>query len=537
MDKTHPSLEAAEGLVIAAVDGMITKSQYLAGKKRLLEMDGSAPCREALTAFFRRREGDPLNPFGGFAFAPENGDVWVRQTDAGRRIDPVALAAMVKNRSHIMNFETGSGAFRRYYYRGGVLRPCTDDRLFERLQNEVFLRDETLYKGAAVKEAASIIAHATPVGPLSKLNADETIVNFKNCVLHLDTMETEPHSPDFYSTVQLDADWTDAPQPTPVFAAFLKRLCGGDKEKMRLLMQFMGLALTNVPGWKTKKALFMVGPGNTGKSVLRSFMEALLGPENHVNVDLATLEEDKFAAAQLEGKRLAGASDLSFIRVRELAAFKQLTGGDSVYAQRKGKDPFSFRYNGLLWFCMNEPPRFGGDKGDWVYDRILLFPCGDPVPAAEQDPDLLQKLLAEKDGVVRRLILAAKEVVDAGCRFAVPDSLKEANMRYRHENDPAETFFLTCCRLRKTPEIGPLDECTCKNVFEVFRLWCRDNAPGYPPKKSEFRAAAARLLAVPEETIVIRRKNTTYFIFELTQEVREEYGDGLFIKRSPGCFI
>lgn len=514
---------AAEDLAAAAVAGTVTAKEYFTYKQELLERESAAE-RPAVEAFFRRRESGGAEPFSDYTFAPYGAPDWAVQTPSGERADPVALAQAVQRAGHILTLETQQGNVRQYYYRDGVYRPCTEDRLLERIQHEIVSYNKKLYKGAAVREAAGMIAHATPTGPVSCLDTDENLVNFGNCVLHLDTMETEPHAPRYYSTVQLHADWTEKPEETPVFNAFLSRLCGADPEKERLLKQFMGLILTNVPGWRTKKALFLVGAGNTGKSVLRRLIEQILGPENFVNADLYTLEEDKFAAAELEGRRLAGASDMGFLKMRQLAVFKQLTGGDSVYAQRKGKDPFCFRFNGLLWFCMNEAPRFGGDQGDWVYDRILLFPCGEPVPADLQDPDLLRKLLAEKNGIVHALISAAKEVIEAGYRFAVPDSLRDANAGYRRENDPARQFFMDCCRLRKTPVIDPRDPCTCKNVFEAFRLWCRDNAPGYAPKKGGFRAACARLLAIPEEKIVIRKPTQRYYIFELTQEVREEYG-------------
>ena len=34
----------------------------------------------------------------------------------------------------------------------------------------------------------------------------------------------------------------------------------------------------------------------------------------------------------------------------------------------------------FLWFCTNEMPNFGGDKGKWVYDRMIIVKCNNVIP-------------------------------------------------------------------------------------------------------------------------------------------------------------
>lgn len=524
--------DGARGLLDLGRLGSMTLAEYKANRRRLFEIDGVEQMDAELEDYMRQREGDPENPFGGFCFRGEERPLFVTVNARGEEsVSPVRLAEAVRVRENIVKFTNGKDSFSRWFYRGGVYLPCPDERLLELLTGEIVRYNLELYKGSVVKEAAGFIDHAPPLGPLSVLDKNENLVVFRNGTLWLDDMKLRTHEREDYSTVQLNADWTGENEPTPVFSAFLRRLCGGDKEKTRLLMQYLGLCLTNTAGWRIKKALFLYGDGNTGKSVLRGFIERLLGPDNYTNMDLQTLEEDKFASAQLSGKRLAGSSDMGYMKVRQLAIFKQLTGGDEIFAQNKGKKPFTFRYRGLLWFCMNEPPAFGGDRGDWVYDRMILFPCGDTVPEKERDPNLSEKLWAERNGIARRLILAAKSVIEADYKLTVPACLEEKKTAYRRENDPVEKFFTECCRIRPTPDVSPLDECTCKNVFEVFKNWCRDNAPGYPPKKSEFRKTVAALLCLPEEEVVIKKTNSRFFTFFLTEAAKQEYGNELFVKK------
>ena len=496
-------------------------------------MRDAADCRGELEALLAEAEGDPADPFGGWCFRWEDAPPWVTADGKGReRVSATALAKSVMARRHVIKLTTEQGRPVRYRYCDGVYRLCTEEDVRELLQAEIFSYSDALYKGSLISEAAGIILQSPAAGTLEEMDADETVVNFKNGLLDLRTLRLRPHSPALLSSVQLDAEWTGLDEPTPVFSAFMKQLTGGSVPQARLLMEFMGLCLTNVPGWKTKKALFMVGPGNTGKSVARGLTEARLGRGNYASVPLSALEGDKFAAAQLFGRRLAGAGDLGFLRMPELAMFKQLTGGDRISGEFKGKDAFPFRYHGLLWVGMNEAPLFGGDKGEWVYERMLLFPCANPVPEEQRDPDLLQKLLSERNRIVRRLIAAAKRVVENGCRFDIPEETVAARTAYRRRNDPAETFLHECCVRRESTEISPLDECTCKNVFEVFRLWCRDNNNGYVPKKSEFRRTAAAFYGVEEEELIIKKEKNNYYRFTLKPETKAELEGTVFLKRA-----
>lgn len=216
------------------------------------------------------------------------------------------------------------------------------------------------------------------------MNTEENLINFSNGLLNIDTMELMPHSPEVLSAIQLPCNWTGKVVATPVFDRFLDTLTTGNKETQELLMQFIGVCISNVKGWRMKKALFMVGAGDTGKSQLKSLTELLLGKGNYVAMDLGEIEA-RFGTSNIYGKRLAGSSDMSFMTVDELKTFKKCTGGDSIFAEFKGKNGFEFVFGGVFWFCMNRTPRFGGDDGEWVYNRIMQVECNNVIPLEKQD--------------------------------------------------------------------------------------------------------------------------------------------------------
>lgn len=142
-------------------------------------------------------------------------------------------------------------------------------------------------------------------------------------------------------------------------------------------------------------------------------MERLLGRGNFIGIDLKEIES-RFGTGAVYGTRLAGSSDMSFLSVDEPKTFKKMTGGDSLFAEFKGQQAFEFIFNGLLWFCMNRLPKFGGDDGKWVYDRIMVVDCPNVIPKEQQDKQLLEKMYAERRGIVKKAVKALQTVIANG---------------------------------------------------------------------------------------------------------------------------
>lgn len=93
------------------------------------------------------------------------------------------------------------------------------------------------------------------------LNADENIVNFQNRILKITAtdMELIPHSADILSTIQLSCEWTDEDIDIPVFDSYMDTLTNGDEMVKQLLMEFIGVCISNVKGWRMKKHYFLLG--------------------------------------------------------------------------------------------------------------------------------------------------------------------------------------------------------------------------------------------------------------------------------------
>ena len=300
-------------------------------------------------------------------------------------------------------------------------------------------------------------------------NRDENIINFKNGILKVDTNELLPHNKDILSTIQIpcnyihNADLNDA----PVFKQYLQDLIGDDELTKQFLLEYMGAILSNVPGYKFKKLLMLVGPGNTGKTQLRELIISLIGKHNSISIDLKNLN-DTFGTAPLHNKRLAGCGDMSYARVGEINILKELTGGDEIFANVKYKPQFSFKYQGFLWYNCNDLPKFGGDTGGHVYERFNIIHCKNIIPNEKRDPYLLEKMLTEKDIIASACIQYFKNAIDRGYKFTESESIKNNRIKYITDNNTLLTFVEHYCNIG----VGK----TLRSDFNAeYMAWCREN--------------------------------------------------------------
>jgi len=413
------------------------------------------------------------------------------RVDGKQYVKAPALARYV--RSHLRYILVQDNVFdtvSKYVYEHGVYVQCSEDRFRGHVKRFISDYNDDLVNMGVVGEVVSQLNTDLTSISASVLNQDENIINFRNGLLHLDTMELTPHSPDVMSTIQIPCDWTGEAMPTPVFDGYLDTLVDGDDEIRELLLQFIGAVISNVQGWRMKKALFMYGPGDSGKSQLKTLVERLIGQDNFIGTDLSDIEA-RFGTSTIYRKRLAGSSDMSFLTVRELKTFKRCTGGDTLFAEFKCKNGFTFVYSGLLWFCMNRLPRFGGDTGKWVFDRIIAIECKNVIPLEQQDKKLIDRMYAERAGIVHKAVMALQTVLANGYRFSEPEGIEQERVEYQHSNDSA-LEFMDQCMVRRLAPPNRNDKVTVSVIYQVYRAWYRQEYDNqYFKSKKDFYASIA----------------------------------------------
>ena len=171
---------------------------------------------------------------------------------------------------------------------------------------------------------------------------------------------------------------------------------------------------------------------------------------------------------------------------------------------------------------MNRFPKFGGDQGHWVYDRILPVECVNIIPKEERDPELLDKLYAEREGIVRKAVLALPELINNKYHFSEPGIVTEAREKYRNQNISAVYFWISC--MTKRPNPGKLeDKCSMSKVLDVYRKWCRDNGE-YASSDKEFREGISEYLGKPYGELAKKLHGISCFSdYTLSLETKNTY--------------
>ena len=300
---------------------------------------------------------------------------------------------------------------------------------------------------------------------IRELNANPFILNVRNGLYNVLDDTLSEHSPEYYSTIQLNVNY-DASADCPLFKQFLLDSMGGDREQVDLLQEMLGYFL--IPVNSAQKCFVIVGAAGAGKSVLlRVLNELLLGKENVSNVSWQALNE-RFKTAELFGKLANIFADLPTKNIDDNGIFKALVGEDYLTVEKKNKDPFSFQSNARLLFSCNSIPKNYGDRSDGFYRRLIIVRFNHTVPVEQRDPHLLDKFRAEADGIFLFALDGLRRLMQENYVFCETERNRAELQQYREESDSVLSFVKECCLLGAEYEVGSTD------IFNCYKTYCEE---------------------------------------------------------------
>jgi putative DNA primase/helicase len=294
-----------------------------------------------------------------------------------------------------------------------------------------------------------------------------SLMNVPNGMLNPFTGELQPHSPDFFSFSQIPVAW-DPEALAPRYVAWMATQIGHQSEDLEEVAATM-LDPSRTP----TKAAFLYGPARSGKSTFLRLMTAIAGRDNTSAVTLHQLSGNRFAAANLYGKILNCAADLSGAHVEDISMFKMLTGGDLITAERKFMAQFTFTNRALFAFSANEIPSVGETSRAYL-ERIKPFRFAASFAGAE-DPNVEQALIAELSGILVCWVAALRRLRDRGSFLpTAPNVLAE----FAQQSDRVQLFL---AQMTVPDELGTARA----EVHLRFETWARNNN-GHPLGRNKF---------------------------------------------------
>jgi putative DNA primase/helicase len=329
-------------------------------------------------------------------------------------------------------------------------------------------------------ELVELVKMQTALPLADDMDLNPELLNLNNGMLDLNSGRLLPHDPKYRRTNLFRYDWTPHDPPDcPRFKRAALEIIG-DPEVLAEVLEFYGYCLW--PGQQYKKALFLVGPKDCGKSLLQEVLRQLLGEDNCSAISMDELE-DHFKRVMLHRKmaNICGEASANFF---SSDGFKRLTGGDPLFAAYKGVDGFNFNSSAKLFFTANETPRVR-DKSDAYYERVLMVECPRQFKLGEPstDPYLKDKILEELPGIFHLAVMRLYHLRKRGGFTQSRHSWQVLNA-YRLESDHIAQFVEECCEFNADdgmPAEGPK-----ATVFNAYKTWASEMGIKKPKDATQF---------------------------------------------------
>jgi putative DNA primase/helicase len=290
---------------------------------------------------------------------------------------------------------------------------------------------------------------------------DDPHICVNNGVLNLFTKEPKPHSPEYYYRERVPVTY-DPEADTDPYESFLDEITDREADK-KAMLEMVGHALTpDAHERKWKKFLILTGDTDNGKSVFFNRVRDLLdGPdgeeENVASVTLAKMSQSSkdFSKYSMYGNMANIAGEINGKKIRNTADIKDITGGDKMELEPKGKDSFFDTVNTTLMFAANDPPIIGERDKKAIATRIVPVelpytfvenPTGDYEKAMVPEAELEERLSTEAalSGFLNLALDGIQRLRKNNGDVSLPESRMERLDRYEKSADPMKEFAKEC---------------------------------------------------------------------------------------------
>jgi putative DNA primase/helicase len=226
------------------------------------------------------------------------------------------------------------------------------------------------------------------------LDSDPWKFNVFNGTINIKTGELQKHRPEDLITVMVPINY-DPEATCPIWLNFLNKVMNGDEGLIQYLQAVVGYSLT---GDISQQILFFLyGLGSNGKSTFITTIRKLMGNYGErTNTELFLTKEKgaggpREGLANLKGKRFVAASEIEDGKRLAVSLIKDLTGGESIKADRKYEHEIEYTPTYKIWLTGNHKPGIT-DSTLSTWRRMKLIPFTVTISSKEADPLLSQKL-------------------------------------------------------------------------------------------------------------------------------------------------
>lgn len=296
-----------------------------------------------------------------------------------------------------------------------------------------------------------------------------------------------PHNPDHRQRHVLPGNCSDKLDPEKFKSSLLKKLIDGSfkgdsdaTEKEEFIQEVIGVtALGHATKLLKPKAIIFIGPNPpNGKSQFLDLCRGVLPTEAICSIPLGKFNDEKYLA-ELSGKYLNVADELTSTASIVSDTFKQVITGEPISARSAYKHPITFQPIALHIFATNVLPSFKGGMDRGVQRRLYVLSFNRTIPENERT-EHIGTLIRESEAD-----LLLDFAVEGACRvvrqryFSEPASSKDALCDWIFNADSVLAWLNSdAVEIDEKPECYLSYETRTKDAYTNFRTWATSEGFG-----------------------------------------------------------
>jgi len=292
------------------------------------------------------------------------------------------------------------------------------------------------------------------------------LLNLKNGILDLNTMQLQPHTPDYLSFELLPVDFVPSAD-CPEWLNFLSQVVNpGD---IGTLQEYCGYCLYKSNPYE--KALMLTGVGSNGKSVFMDIWKQVLGRDNYASLTPQSFDRDSQALLELTDKLVNICADVPSQPIRDTSVIKKMMSSDTVTVRPLySRDQVKFESRCKLIIGANQAPAPKYDDSVAYFRRWLIVPFPNTFspgkPGFIRKDDLEATLLKEVSGILNWALTGFTRLTTQG-HFSDTRSAEEMRVAYEEAQEPVIVYVAE--RIQQ----GDNDRISKDDLYEDYAGWCK----------------------------------------------------------------
>lgn len=383
------------------------------------------------------------------------------------------IATSLVEEKHIIRLENEGKDDLFYYYDDNHYKLFINDSVIKSLILSAGKEKGELLSKSEIDTVFTYIQAETPRLTREALANEKRLflaTNNKLIVFNKDrSISIEEPTPSIFCTCKINVNYNQEAKGE-LIDRFFKDISNDNPKTEQLLKEVIGYCL--YPKNIFRKSFFLIGSGGNGKSTYQNLIKDFLGYGNASNINLFDIENNRFAPANLKDKLANLGDDINKDDFSKLSNFKTISSGDTLSAEFKGGQAFSFQPFCKLIYSANSAPILR-DSSEGIASRVIFIPFNkkfinnNKIKALDYISELTTK--ENKEYLLQICLLALEDLLNRGY-FEESEEAEELTKDALRESDSVYAFL---CDLENQGDT--IYDKKISLAYNLFKRYCLKN--------------------------------------------------------------